>query len=58
MVQWGDTWCDPLGRGKPMQVMHTPCGEPLQAQVHCSECQGVLKAHEVRFTFDGEDMNP
>ena len=58
LLQWGDTWCDPQGRGKPMQVTHNPCGEPLQAQVHCSECHGVLKAHEVRFTLDGEDMNP
>jgi DNA-binding HxlR family transcriptional regulator len=58
LLQWGDKWCDPEGRGRPMELTHTPCGGPLHAQVRCSECQGVLKAHEVHFTLDGENIGP
>jgi hypothetical protein len=41
-----------------MELTHTPCGGLLHAQVRCSECQGVLKAHEVHFTLDGENIGP
>ena len=53
LLQWGDKWCDPEGRGRPMLVNHS-CGQLLDAQVRCSECHQHLKAHEVRYTLDGE----
>ena len=56
LLQWGDKWCDPQRMGKPMLVTHEPCGHLLDAQVHCSECQGRLRAHEVRFTRNGQDL--
>jgi len=56
LLQWGDKWCDPQQLGKPMLVTHTSCAQPLTAEVRCSECQDVLRAHEVRFTLDGEDF--
>tara|TARA_R110002110_G_scaffold415748_1_gene654828 strand:+ start:64104 stop:65051 length:948 start_codon:yes stop_codon:yes gene_type:complete len=56
LLQWGDRWCDPQQRGKPMQPVHTLCGAPLQAQVTCSSCRAPLKAHEVQFTRDGHKI--
>jgi DNA-binding HxlR family transcriptional regulator len=51
LLQWGDKWCDPGGEGKPMRLTHTRCGYALRGQVKCSECGGVLKAHEVQFSL-------
>lgn len=56
LLQWGDKWCDPQHKGQPMQVTHNRCGNLLQAQVRCSECSDVLKAHQVQFTLDGENF--
>lgn len=54
LLQWGDRWCDPSGKGKPMQLTHIPCGEELAGEVRCSECQDSLRATEVRFSFADE----
>jgi DNA-binding HxlR family transcriptional regulator len=54
LLQWGDKWCDPLEQGPPMLVTHTRCGQALRGEVRCSECGGVLRAHEVRFSLDGD----
>lgn len=56
LLQWGDKWCDPTGRGQPMLVRHRSCGQLLEAQVCCSECGEHLRAHEVEFTMDGEAL--
>ena len=53
LLQWGDKWCDPEGLGRPMLVNHS-CGQPLDAEVRCDQCQGHLKAHQVQYTLDGE----
>lgn len=53
LLQWGDRWCDPAGRGSPMLMTHRPCGQPLVAEVRCSECGGRLHAHAVQFTLEG-----
>jgi DNA-binding HxlR family transcriptional regulator len=58
LLQWGDKWCDPRQRGRPMLLTHTRCGEPLAGQVRCSECSGVLRAHDVQFSRDGESIDP
>lgn len=49
LLQWGDKWCDPNDKGKPMRLTHESCGRALHGQVRCSECGGPLKAHEVDF---------
>ena len=56
LLQWGDKWCDPEGRGPPMRVRHRHCGEVLRAQIHCSACGEVLDAHEVTYTREGEAL--
>jgi DNA-binding HxlR family transcriptional regulator len=56
LLQWGDKWCDPQGRGRPMLLTHVPCGETLVGQVRCSECGEVLRAHDVQFSLDGENI--
>ena len=56
LLQWGDKWCDPEKKGRPMLVIHRPCGHSLEAQVRCSECSEVLRAHQVQFTLDGENF--
>jgi DNA-binding HxlR family transcriptional regulator len=56
LLQWGDKWCDPQGLGQPVLVTHSPCDQVLEAQVRCSECQDVLRAHEVQFTLDGQQF--
>ena len=53
ILQWGDKWCDQDGSGKPMRLTHKTCGRSLHGQVTCSECGGVLKARDVRFTLGG-----
>jgi DNA-binding HxlR family transcriptional regulator len=55
LLQWGDKWCDPEGRGRPMLVTHEPCGQLLHAEVRCDQCDGVLRAHEVSFTLGDDD---
>ena len=53
LLQWGDKWCDPDGRGRPMLIKHS-CGKSLDAEVRCNQCCEHLKAHEVEYTLDGE----
>jgi DNA-binding HxlR family transcriptional regulator len=48
LLQWGDKWCDP-GGGRPMDLVHTLCGQPLHGEVRCSECGDVLHARQVAF---------
>ncbi|AQA18194.1 HxlR family transcriptional regulator [Halioglobus japonicus] len=56
LLQWGDKWCDPQGKGAPVLVTHTGCNEPVEAEVCCSECGKHLLAHDVEFTLNGEVM--
>jgi DNA-binding HxlR family transcriptional regulator len=49
LLKWGDKWCDPKNKGRPMKLMHEPCGKPLVPEVVCNACGGILKAHEVKF---------
>jgi DNA-binding HxlR family transcriptional regulator len=56
LLQWGDRWCDPEGRGQPMLVTHQTCGQALNAQVRCDRCDGKLLAHQVRFTLGDGDV--
>ncbi len=56
LLQWGDKWCDPNGKGKPMRVRHTSCERILRGKVTCSVCGTALKAHQVSFNL-GEAVN-
>ncbi len=56
LLQWGDKWCDPQQQGKPMLLTHSPCGRPMHGEVRCSECRQPVRAHEVVFTRDGEEL--
>ena len=53
LLQWGDKWCRPDDGGRPMDLTHEPCGQPLHGEVVCSACSGLLRAHQVEFTLDG-----
>lgn len=55
LMEWGDEWCDPDGRGKPMLVNHTTCGAVLKGETCCSHCLDKLIPHEVQYTMDGEE---
>jgi DNA-binding HxlR family transcriptional regulator len=57
LLQWGDAWCDPNTRGRPMLVKHVPCGDTLHAQTRCSACGEQLKAHEVDYRLDGKALS-
>ncbi len=47
LLQWGDKWCDPEGKGAPMVVTHESCGNHLKGRVVCDHCGEVLLAHDV-----------
>ena len=49
LLQWGDKWCSPDKRGRPMRLVHDTCGNSLVGRVECSACGELLKAHEVEF---------
>lgn len=51
ILQWGDKWCDSSGKGKPMRLIHKPCGLTLLGQTKCSHCGGVLRAKDVDFSL-------
>ena len=51
LLQWGDTWCDEDGRGRPMIATHLPCARELVGVVCCSECNERLDAREVQFNL-------
>ncbi len=51
ILQWGDKWCDTPEKGKPMRLVHKPCGLTLRGQATCSECKGVLRAKDVEFSL-------
>ena len=51
ILQWGDKYCDPEKKGKPVRLTHKPCGRSLVGQVKCNSCGDVLKAHQVEFSL-------
>ena len=50
LLKWGDQWCDPKNKGRPMKLTHNSCGNPLVAEPVCDACGGILRAHEVKFS--------
>jgi DNA-binding HxlR family transcriptional regulator len=51
VLQWGDRWCDTVGTGRPMDLTHTVCKQPLTGQVVCDQCGEEVHAHEVDFSI-------
>lgn len=47
LLQWGDAWCDPEGRGEPMLLIHRRCGERLYGEVVCDHCARPLEPFAV-----------
>ncbi|MEL7043967.1 MAG: winged helix-turn-helix transcriptional regulator [Pseudomonadota bacterium] len=47
LLQWGNEWCDPEGRGAPMLLEHTSCGAPLRGVVLCDQCDEPLEPFSV-----------
>ncbi len=54
LQQWGDKWCDPEKRGKPVKVVHHDCNKLLHAEVVCSQCGEPLNAREVDFDLGAQ----
>ncbi len=54
--QWGDQWCDPEGKGKPVIASHD-CGGELVGEVRCGACGELLLAHEVDFSVNEPATN-
>ena len=48
LLSWGNKYCG-TDSGDPMVLTHSPCGNPLQAEVRCDQCFEVLVATEVHF---------
>ncbi len=47
LLQWGDRWCDPEGRGAPMILTHKTCGHRLRGHVVCDQCGTDLEPFAV-----------
>ncbi len=56
MLQWGDRWLDD-GKGPPLTLVHEACGNDLQAELVCAQCDGVVDARAVSWVNNrpGED---
>lgn len=48
LMAWGDRWVS-TGKGPPMLLRHTVCGNRCKPTVMCSACGKPLSAHELRF---------
>jgi len=48
MLKWGDRWYE-APEGPPLILLHKSCGEPLEQQVVCSECELPLSVGTVQF---------
>ena len=48
LVAWGDRW-EAGGAGPPTDVIHTKCGKPTNAVVHCAACGLPLDPDELRY---------
>ena len=52
LLQWGDQWCDPDGKGAPMLLTHTLCNEKLYGRVVCDQCNKSLEPFAVAIRLD------
>ena len=54
LLQWGNRWCDPQGRGAPMLLEHRSCGARLHGDVVCDQCRETLEPFAVTVTLGGK----
>jgi DNA-binding HxlR family transcriptional regulator len=47
LMQWGDRWKWPGGRG-PVRVLHEPCGHEVHVAIACTACGREVQASELR----------
>jgi hypothetical protein len=47
LMQWGDRWRWPDGRG-PVEVVHEQCGHVVGVEVRCPHCERALAPAELR----------
>jgi DNA-binding HxlR family transcriptional regulator len=47
LMQWGDRWTWPDGRG-PVRVVHQDCGHEVRVQVSCEHCRRDVELDELR----------
>jgi DNA-binding HxlR family transcriptional regulator len=47
LMQWGDRWAWPGGRG-PVRVVHDECGHDVRVEVRCSHCEREAAADDLR----------
>lgn len=47
LMQWGDRWKWPGGRG-PVRVSHEDCGGEVRVEVRCEQCEREVQASELR----------
>lgn len=47
LMQWGDRWKWPGGRG-PVRVTHEDCGGEVRVEVRCERCDREVQASELR----------
>ncbi|SPL69925.1 winged helix-turn-helix transcriptional regulator [Acinetobacter stercoris] len=50
MVAWADKWMD-AGLGKPVEYVHTTCGQKFTPVMTCSECGEKLNLKQVKVHF-------
>jgi DNA-binding HxlR family transcriptional regulator len=48
LVAWGDRW-EAGSAGPPTHVVHVPCGQPVAAVAHCSECGQPLQLADLEY---------
>jgi len=46
LTAWGERWARPA-EGSPLIFAHRACGQPFEAEVHCSACGGMLAADQI-----------
>ena len=48
LVAWGDRW-EAGTDGPPTHIVHTSCGKPTKALIHCGECGQRLEPQDLEY---------
>jgi DNA-binding HxlR family transcriptional regulator len=47
LMEWGDRWTWPRGRG-PVRVVHEDCGHEVSVEVRCAACERAVEVEELQ----------